>query len=994
MKEKGEQVLVLVVSVAILFGILFLVDFGLTGFVVFGDDTQGEFDLGSYVNTFYNGSGIVLVGSNLTGSYDSQIFDAGGDASWNNLSWSGSFGSAEFLFGVDAQADVWGSSDGTTWSLVKEDYNGGDGNGAAGLVKDSSGNLFVLYKQDVWVSGDGGISWTKVNDDFNGAGDTQSGLVLGIDESDRLFTLESNEDVWRSDDLGVNFAKVNESFNGGSPSAVGIASVGSSLFVVMANAGVWGSSDAGVSWTEMNSDYNGGDSNDANGMTSNSSGSLFILYGKDVWISDDSGVSWTKVNDDFGEGGSALGKTIYIDGRDYVYVSDGDQDVYRSTDSGVSFFLLASNINGANGIVQGMSSSSSSGDLSFEVRNCSSSDCSDGVFVDVDLIDLGLSGQYFQYKVDFTSPLAGVSPILESVDVDYTLSNNAPTMALVKPSGGDSYGYNESIPLEFSASDADGDLDSCWYTLDLGETNTSIADCDNMTFDVAEGSSTLTIYVNDSFGESASDSASFSVAVGAPTIVLVSPIDVYLNDGEVIFRYIPTDVDLDSCQLWGDFTGTFELNQTDTGVVSGSESIFSLNLEDGIYLWNVLCNDSLGNSAMNGNKTFYVDTGNPGVVLTQPTGTKTSLAVMAEFVVSDSFNISYCYYNVSDVNGAILVSNTRIANCSTTNSLNFVLGGDEANAMFRLWANDSAGNSNFSNLSFSVDTSTPLPPSNPPSGGGSSGGSSAVGSSFELGLSGLKDIFLKRGKSDKINLEVVNEGKGFLNDCNLNFGGSAGSWLSSSGNKGLAAGEKFIFEIVLDIPASAEPGEYGAGIFVDCDEGNESANISIVTYRNTFEIEIGNYERDGNTLRVGYSLKEYSGGVHEIVIDYSLLDFDGVPRYNSQVEESLGAREDKEGVIEFGLPKDSFGEFIFRVELSDGISKISSEKEVFLPSQKGLTGIVVSDEKGIRFSIAGVVAAVLLLGFFVFLIFRRFKKKVKKIGKGQRGKRKFIELEL
>mgnify|MGYP000456969010 CR=1 FL=1 len=38
----------------------------------FVDDTQGEFDLGTYLNTEWNGSSVVLSGENLTGNFTSQ----------------------------------------------------------------------------------------------------------------------------------------------------------------------------------------------------------------------------------------------------------------------------------------------------------------------------------------------------------------------------------------------------------------------------------------------------------------------------------------------------------------------------------------------------------------------------------------------------------------------------------------------------------------------------------------------------------------------------------------------------------------------------------------------------------------------------------------------------------------------------------------------------------------------------------------------------------
>jgi len=197
------------------------------------------------------------------------------------------------------------------------------------------------------------------------------------------------------------------------------------------------------------------------------------------------------------------------------------------------------------------------------------------------------------------------------------------------------------------------------------------------------------------------DSVSFSVQVGAPTISLDFPVGVYLGSGDVEFSYTPTDIDLQMCELFGDFNDTFSLNQTDSSPTSGSVNQFNLTLEDGSYLWNIRCNDTIGNSAFNGNKTFYVDTTNPEIVLTEPNGTKSSSPISAIFNITDNLNIDYCWYNVTNVNGEALISNREISNCSVNTSLSFTLGDDESNANFNLYANDSAGNSDSATIVFS-----------------------------------------------------------------------------------------------------------------------------------------------------------------------------------------------------------------------------------------------------------------------------------------------------
>ena len=49
------------------------------------------------------------------------------------------------------------------------------------MVIDGNENLWVLNNQDVWKSADAGVSWTKINDDYNGS-EAQNGVQIAIDD--------------------------------------------------------------------------------------------------------------------------------------------------------------------------------------------------------------------------------------------------------------------------------------------------------------------------------------------------------------------------------------------------------------------------------------------------------------------------------------------------------------------------------------------------------------------------------------------------------------------------------------------------------------------------------------------------------------------------------------------------------------------------------------------------------------------------------------------
>jgi hypothetical protein len=612
MKNKRNLFIVITLGIVLFMASVGLYFFGnpLTGFAVFEDSAQVDFDNGIYTNTTYNGSSVVLEEGNLTGSYASQVFDASADASWDNITITIFEPYVEFLYAVDTSADVWNSSTGSVWSLLKDDYNAGDGNGVTYIVKNSSGSLFILYEQDLWKSDNNGIDWVKVNDDFN-PGDSNAGLVIDIDGNDYIYIIDGSEEVFKSTDSGILFTSLIESYNDGQ-NAKGMASNSSNdLFTVDGLADVFSSIDEGVTWTKVNDDYNGAIGNDATDMVSNSSDALFILHNQDLWQSTDSGVTWTLVNDDYNGGSDTnSGQVIYIDSEDYIYIVDGGEDVYQSTDSGVSFSLLVSDLNGGNGNVLGLTSLNLLTDINFQVRSCDDSACSGESWTDIPNTspqDLSLTdNRYFQYNVSFTSPDDSVTPLLENVTIGYSLLNSAPVISLVEPQN-QLYVFNESLNLNFTTFDNDGNLEDCWYTLDSGITNVSIVNCQNTTFNISEGSHILEIYVNDSLGLGSDDSVSFNVDVTGISFSVSQPTGTKTSRTGIPINYNATGNNL---------TCWYEVQTSIGGAVIGNTTLdnctgsnFAVS-NDGDFVLKLYANNTLGSENFT-SSSFSISTSVP-----------------------------------------------------------------------------------------------------------------------------------------------------------------------------------------------------------------------------------------------------------------------------------------------------------------------------------------------------------------------------------------------
>lgn len=481
--ENGISLLGIVVLAVVI--VLFFKEFSgfsFTGFAVFFTGNQSDFSAGTYNNTEWQVDRIQLGLGNLSGTYNSKIFDGVNVSVWNNISWSENLRTSLILV-VDAQSDVWRSLDsGITWRLVKDDLNGGEGNGGNFLAMDGNKNLFVVEgDDDVWRSTDFGLAWTKVNDDYNG--EDQHAQVMVADSSNNLIIIEGDEDVWKSVDSGTSWTKVNGSdFNAGNGNAKAMALAGSTLYVVDAQSDVWSSTNSGTSWSLVKDDYNGGDGNGATFMAVDSSSNLYIIFNQDVWRSTDSGTSWTKVKDNYngGEGQNAV--VADFAGSNFILI-EGDEDVWQSTDSGTSWTKInGSDFNAGNGDPFGIATTSVTTDLVFSVRSCSASDCSDasfsGALTNPASETLSVTNnRYFQYRAFFTSDSAVSSSELYNLSIDYNayVDSDAPAVSLISPEHRAGV-MRGNVTLNYNVTDASS-ISNCSLSLDgsINQTISSIA---------------------------------------------------------------------------------------------------------------------------------------------------------------------------------------------------------------------------------------------------------------------------------------------------------------------------------------------------------------------------------------------------------------------------------------------------------------------------------------------------------------------------------------
>ncbi len=690
MNKKYKENIIVAITLIIVLGIIYFSDFSFTtftGLAIFETGNQNDFSNGTYNNTEWNVNSIRLSANNLSGTYTSQIFDAGRNATWNNISWAEDLSNLTLLMTVDAQSDIWKSNNsGSTWTLVEDDFNNGEGNDPQYMLIDNNNSLYVIEGDgDIWKSTNLGTSWTKINDDYNGAEGQQ--IKTGtVTSNDSLFIIEGDEDVWISTNYGTSWSKQAINFNAGNGEAKGLVHIGTNLYVVDAQSDIWNSSDSGVTWTLVEDDYNNGDTNNADSMLVDNNNNLYIIENDDdVFKSTNFGITWTKVNDDYNSGEDQHFKAGAVDINNNLFIIEGDEDVWKSTNSGSTWTEVASNFNGGNDNVKGMVTSFSATDLIVNVRSCSQNDCSDSPFSSPLSNNLGETlslnnNRYFQYSFLFTSNNTAISPLLYNVTVDYSTIDYSPSLSSQSPEN-NFESTTDNVTFSCSATD-DINLDSIVLYHNIngsfvanqtnvvsGTSNTSnftinnIANGINLTWNCLAYDN---IFQSD-WGENRSINITIETSLQdntAPSITLLTPLNnsIWNSSSTITFTYNVSDAsNISNCTL----IINNNINLTSLTLFNS----FNQTLSNNNYNWSINCTDQYNNAnnsdtwllTVNYSTTSTQSTGssNQGTISPEDAPARTRISCTEEWTCSDW---SAC------INGIRTRTCTDANNCGTTNN--------------------------------------------------------------------------------------------------------------------------------------------------------------------------------------------------------------------------------------------------------------------------------------------------------------------------------------
>ncbi len=376
---------------------------------------------------------------------------------------------------------------------------------------------------------------------------------------------------------------------------------------------------------------------------------------------------------------------------------------------------------------------------------------------------------------------------------------------------------------------------------------------------------------------------------------------------------------------------------------------------------------------------FTIDKTNPSLILTEPTGTKSSrINIPLTFSVSDS-NLGSCIYNVFS-GASPVVSNTSV-NCSS-GSTTFSVSTD-GDFILSFYANDSAGNSNFSNLSFSVSTSggsSSSSSSSSSSGGGGGGGifpttPKIVSGVNRLEITELSNLIVNPGDTKKLTLNVRNSGTNFLNECKLIPKGTISTWVSSNEIKNLASGEEYEFSFNLNTPKDVKAGSYAIGLSLECKETSKDVNFNIEIIEKKIGLNLIKVERVSNEqVKVIYSLEELSNSEQNVELQFLLFDSDNEKVADIKDSKKISASSKKNFEILIPIDSSLNGQINLLINLNSESYSTFVQESIILGSSS-ISGFSIFGDAGDTENIVSVIFVVLFLVFAFFMIKRIIKHK-------------------
>ncbi|MDP4115994.1 MAG: T9SS type A sorting domain-containing protein, partial [Bacteroidota bacterium] len=203
------------------------------------------------------------------------------------------------------------------------------------IVVDTNGVFMAGTDHGIFRSTDNGESWvqvTSIGNDFS--------FHLYKDRRNRIYTLNYGDGIYRTTNLGVTWERIDDGF--GSYFAFGFAIDSSdNIYAGTRNGYIYKSTNDGLSWTSLRNTNNIYNSVIANIVVAPNGYIYATNMEEGVLRSTDNGATWTVMNN--GISGLEM-SDIKINGRGEIYMSTDDDKFYLSSNNGQSWQNILSNL--------------------------------------------------------------------------------------------------------------------------------------------------------------------------------------------------------------------------------------------------------------------------------------------------------------------------------------------------------------------------------------------------------------------------------------------------------------------------------------------------------------------------------------------------------------------------------------------------------------------------------------------------------------------------
>ena len=271
------------------------------------------------------------------------------------------------------------------------------------------------------------------------------------------------------------------------------------------------------------------------------------------------------------------------------------------------------------------------------------------------------------------------------------VQNSIPSASILLPPEDQ---YTNQQPISFNITfeaDHDNDAINILYYVNGRLNQTSSV---NTTFNASDGYYILNVSLSDGTNSSANSTVNFTIDTKDPSVSLIGPLNAtYNTSGMLQMGYIGNDLNIDACTLFTNFSGIWKANQTNSSQISGAASFFNTTINnEGLFVWNVFCNDTAGNFGYNAtNFTIIVDVNNPRLQFVNPTPSNNTNISSATQIFNATHSDNNPHTLIFSLNDSIANQTMSYGNTAFTNITKMNLRGTYG---FYFLANDTAGRNN------------------------------------------------------------------------------------------------------------------------------------------------------------------------------------------------------------------------------------------------------------------------------------------------------------